>query len=415
MHITVIVPSFNSSAFFTKCLFSIQLSGNNECQVLVVDNCSTDQTISDFMQFSAPSISLGYVSEKDSGPAQALNTGFKLALADSAVDIIGWLNSDDCYASGAIDRALAAFKANPKLKIVYGLGQHIDEHGKDLGAYPTLDSTTNIKSFTDGSFICQPTVFFRKEVFEEVGFLDESLKTAFDFDFWLRIFKHYPRSRIGFINKVQAYSRLHSQCLTKRLRKTVALESMAVIARHLKFAPSHWILTYFDEICERYPFVDEPESLLDNLKSFLTSAKPFVKPAEFAKLVKRLEGDWRLRLSNQQLYVGVQPDGWVSKRLVVKLRYPKDGAKTISLKCRGSWPLDANLNLRIRSAAGDVEMVKLGTQDQFILRLEAPETSTQAFTAWTIETNQSFVPARELKRSKDKRHLSFKVEGVELS
>ena len=349
-----------------------------------------------------------------SGPAQALNTGFALALADPAVEIIGWLNSDDYYAPGAIDRAIAAFKANPKLKMVYGLGRHVDEHGKDLGAYPTLPPSLDMKQFSQGSPICQPTVFFRKEVFAEVGLLGETLKTAFDFDLWLRIFKKYKRPQIGFINQVQAYSRLHSQCLTQRLRQTVALESMQVVAKYLGSAPAHWILTYFDELCERYPFVEEKPSLVEIVKAVLLKAKPFMKANELAKLVKTLQADWRLRLASPQAFVNVQPDGWVNKRMVVKLRYAQKGLKTVQLQCRGGWPTDGALHLKITSADGSIEKVKLGTQDEFILNLEAPPTSTEAFTAWVIETKQSFVPAKTIKKSKDTRPLSFKVEGLKL-
>jgi len=413
MRLQVITPTSNSAEFISTALGSVLTTSTTELGVLVVDNYSTDQTLTQLLSFRSPGISLEYVSQQDTGPAKALNTGFSMALGGD-VEMVGWLNSDDYYAPGAIDRALAAFAADPKLKIVYGLGRHVDENGKDLGAYPTLPPSTNIKQFAQGSFICQPTVFFRKEVFAEVGLLDESLKTAFDFDFWLRIFKHYSRKQIGFIDKVQAYSRLHSQCLTKRLRQTVAIESMEVIFRHLGSAPGHWIATYFDELCERYPFVTEPESLVEIVKAVLIKAKPLMKPAEFDALLKDLQSDWRLRLSHQQLFVDVQPDGWVSKRTVVKLRYTKDGPRTIQLQCRGGWPTEASLNLKITASDGIAELVKLGSQDEFILTLEAPETPTSAFTAWVIETRQSFVPAKTIKKSKDTRMLSFKVEGYKL-
>jgi hypothetical protein len=189
---------------------------------------------------------------------------------------------------------------------------------------------------------------------------------------------------------------------------------MEVIARHLGSAPGHWIATYFDELCERYPFMTEPESLVEIVKGVLIKAKPLMKPAEFDVLLKDLQSDWRLRLSHQQLYVDVQPDGWVSKRTVVKLRYTKDGPRTIQLQCRGGWPTEASLNLKITASDGIAELVKLGSQDEFILTLEAPETPTSAFTAWVIETRQSFVPAKTIKKSKDTRALSFKVEGYKL-
>lgn len=414
MNIVIVIPSYNSQVFVSSCLKSLSKPSSSKFCVFVFDGCSTDATAQLYISRVNSHQSASYFFQKDSGPAQALNTGFKKALANSDADVIGWLNSDDMYAPGAIDRAAAAFKKDPKLKIVYGLGRHIDVAGKDLGAYPTLPPSASIKAFSSGSFICQPTVFFRKEVFAEVGLLDESLKTAFDLDLWLRIFKRYRKSQIGFINKVQAYSRLHDQCITKRMRQAVALESMQVIARHQGSAPGHWILTYFDEMCERYPFIDEKESLVEIMKGVLEKARPFMKAEEFKTLVQTLQADHRLRLSSPSAFASVQTDGWVSKRLIVKLRYQKGGKRTLRLICKGGWPKAANLNLKIRSMAGEVEQVKLGSQDEFVLTLEAPDTPTEAFAAWVIETRQSFVPSSFNKRSKDHRTLSFLVQGLEL-
>jgi len=396
--------------FLSSAIESASMSSFVDFSIALKDNRSVDQSLSQtFLGRTFANGNLKIYSQSDDGPAGAIN--FVLRNTDQ-VPIIGWLNSDDIYAPGAIDRALKLFESNPKLKIVYGLGRHIDAAGKDLGAYPTLPPSASIKKFADGSFICQPTVFFRREVFDEVGLLDESLKTAFDLDLWLRIFKRYRKNQIGFINRVQAYSRLHDQCLTKRLRQTVALESMQVIAKHLGSAPGHWILTYFNELCERYPFIEEKESLIEIIKGVLQKAKAFMKPAEFTQLVKTLQNDSRLKLANAQVFVDVQPDGWVSKKLIAKLRYKKGDKRTLILKCQGGWPIESKIHLTIRSATGEVEKITLGSQDEFLLTLEAPETNTEAFTAWVIETKQSFVPAKLQKRSKDTRRLSFRVDAL---
>ncbi|MBU3626725.1 glycosyltransferase [Polynucleobacter sp. JS-Safj-400b-B2] len=405
MTISIIVPSYNSSAFLLPCLKSIQSRTNRDIKIHLIDNCSTDDTLQVALSHPFPGTSVLVSSQKDGGAAEAINKGFKLA--NSA--IIGWLNSDDCYASGAIDRALKAFQENPKLMVVYGKGSHIDEAGKTIGPYPTLPPKTNINRFKDGSFICQPTVFFRRQVFSDIGYLDESLKTAFDFDFWLRIFQHYSKSQIGFIDSIQAYSRLHQQTLTRRFRQTVALESMKVISDHLGDAPAHWMLTYFDELCERYPFVDERESLTELLKSTLAKAKAFMKPTNFEQLIKTLQSDYRLILAKPQIFMSVQPDGWVSKSATIRFRYGPDVPRTLKLSCVGGWPENRRLNLNFLSSDGDLQKAAVESQEEFVIQLEAPETTTESYYVWKIQTRQSFVPAKALKKSKDTRSLSFKV------
>ena len=94
------------------------------------------------------------------------------------------------------------------------------------------------------------------------------------------------------------------------------------------------------------------------------------------------------------------------------MRYKKGEKKTLILNCQGGWPSESNIQLTVRSATGHVEKIKLDSQDEFTLTLDAPETNAEAFTAWVIETPQFFVPAKVQKRSKDARKLSFRVNGL---
>ena len=410
----IVTPSFNSGAFLKECLDSVVCKKTSyQLHHHILDNCSNDSTLAVISQYRSKGAILHFVSEKDKGPAAAINRGFRDALAAGAT-VIGWLNADDYYAPEAIARALQAFEDNPKLQFVYGHGRHIDLQGNDLGAYPSLPPGRSLKNFLNGCFICQPTVFFRAEVLAKVGFLDETLQTAFDLDLWLRVFKAYKSNQISFINKVMAYSRLHEQCLTNRLRETVAIESMQVIKKHIAPAPIHWVQTYFEELCLKYPFIDDKKPLVDLVKQVLTKAKGLVDADEFQKLVKALEADYRLRFSNEQVSLQIESDGWVSKRLIVKLRYEKNQKRTVLLRCQGGWPSMGHIHLAIRADDGSIEKVKLNSQDEFVLTLEAPATQLAAYAIWKIETRQYFVPSQAQKPSKDHRQLSFRVDGLAL-
>src|SRR5438046_412946 len=70
-------------------------------ELVVVDGGSTDETLLRLEALLAVFGSrLRWVSEKDSGPANAINKALKMARGK----IIGWLNSDDLYAPGAVSR-----------------------------------------------------------------------------------------------------------------------------------------------------------------------------------------------------------------------------------------------------------------------------------------------------------------------
>ncbi len=121
---------------------------------------------------------------------------------------------------GAVQRAVQALQERSERLMVYGQGEHIDTSG---------------------------AVFFRRTMWLLLGKFDEELKTAFDFDYWLRAFARFS-DRIGFVDAAQAQSRLHPDCITLRLRRTVILEGMQLLARHQRHAPKEWLLTYVNQL-----------------------------------------------------------------------------------------------------------------------------------------------------------------------
>ena len=130
-NVVVIIPTHNSMSFIGEALGSINsVISRGSILSLLCDNKSTDGTIELGVNLNSNNGYINLISNRDAGPSQAINAGLNLI---NKANIIGWLNSDDVYASGAIDRAIKLFESNPKLRIVYGLGRHIDACGKDLG------------------------------------------------------------------------------------------------------------------------------------------------------------------------------------------------------------------------------------------------------------------------------------------
>lgn len=240
--ITVVMPSRNQRRFVPSSVDSALKQHGVRAELIVVDGGSTDGTLEWLSSRASEDSRLRFHSQPDSGPAQAVNR----AMARARGTLIGWLNSDDLYTEGALERAVAALATHPDWLMVYGHAEHVDAAGQVIGPYPTRPPSTPIKEFADGCFICQPSVVMRRTFLLLNGPLDEGLRTAFDFEWWLRAFARFPE-RIGFIEQVQARSRLHEGAITLRQRKTVAIEGMKVLHRHLGSAPSHWIKTWVNE------------------------------------------------------------------------------------------------------------------------------------------------------------------------
>jgi hypothetical protein len=105
-------------------------------------------------------------------------------------DVIGWLNSDDLYRPGTFKKAAVIFDENPKVDFIFSDCLLIDENeriiGYQKGRDPNLFSVMHNRNF-----IAQPTVFFRKEILETTGYLNEQYHMSMDFDFWRRISKNH--------------------------------------------------------------------------------------------------------------------------------------------------------------------------------------------------------------------------------
>ena len=278
------MPSLNQVKFIEQAIDSVLNQSYQPLELIIIDGKSNDGTIPLLIKKQKQDSRIKWFSEADTGPANAINK----ALLKTRGTLIGWLNSDDKYNDNAILRAVQSFKNQPNCLLVYGQGQHIDEHNTVINTYPTLPFPVSIQSFKKNCFICQPTVFFQRSVLTLLGLLDENLKTAFDFDYWLRAFTAFP-NRIAFINQVQAFSRLHKDCITQKMRRTVALESMKILAHHLGEAPSHWILTYIGERLEQLPrnnVMEEIDSILNEISHYMSKKELIMLSSALKKRIK---------------------------------------------------------------------------------------------------------------------------------
>jgi len=186
MHITIVTPILNRSAFIEQSFRSIiEQRGDFSLEYWVIDGGSDDGTLGILGQYHNK---LHYISESDRGQAHALNKG--MAVASS--DIIGWLNSDDIYLPGTLDKVARCFRQNPGCQWLIGKCRIIDHEGREIRRLVSWYKNSRLtrysyKNLLHENFISQPAVFFRRSFFRDVGHFDESLHYAMDYDLWLRM------------------------------------------------------------------------------------------------------------------------------------------------------------------------------------------------------------------------------------
>ncbi len=179
MLVSVITPSYNQAAFLEDTLRSVLAQDYPHIEYIVVDGGSSDGSRAIISRYADRLA--WWVSEPDGGQAQAINKGMRQARGE----VVAWLNSDDVYLPGAVSRAAAAFQAQPHAGFVFGDALTVDAGGRPLSALRFgawgLDELLRFR------IICQPAVFMRRAVFEQVGGLDESYQFMLDHQLWLRL------------------------------------------------------------------------------------------------------------------------------------------------------------------------------------------------------------------------------------
>ncbi len=234
--ITVVTPSLDQAGYVGRTVRSVLDQGYPRLEHLVIDGASRDGTVELLRGFKAEAPRrFDYVSERDRGQAHAVNKGFERARGE----IVGWLNSDDTYEPGALEAVARFFAEHPGCDMLYGRAHYVDEDDQLLGVYPTRPEF-HWQTLAHECFICQPTVFLRRRVLDELGFrLDERLQMCMDYDLWIRLGR---RLEVRFLDRVLARSRMYRDNKTISRRSEVYREIFHTVRRHYGRLPFSWAL-----------------------------------------------------------------------------------------------------------------------------------------------------------------------------
>jgi glycosyltransferase involved in cell wall biosynthesis len=206
--ISIITASYNQGAFIERTLLSVLNQNYPNIEIIIIDGGSTDNTIEIIKKYE-PYISY-WVSEKDNGQADAINKGFKIASGD----LLCFQNSDDLFCQNSFLTLATFYQKRPNNDCYYGDMIFIDTNDNVLEVLKT--NNFNIKAqILEGMQVFNQSLFFKKSIGEQFGYLDSTLKFVIDYENILRWAKNGAKF-VKVPNLIGAF-RLHEEAKTHNL------------------------------------------------------------------------------------------------------------------------------------------------------------------------------------------------------
>lgn len=192
--VSIITIVKNNQEMIHQTISSVINQNYKNVEYIIIDGGSTDQTLN---LIKSNQEKIAYcVSENDEGISDAFNKGISLASGD----IIGLINSDDWYEDEVLNKVVKEFTMND-IDIIHGELKR----WKVNGEVEISESNENLLHID--STVNHPTVFARRELYEEIGLFRKDYKYAMDYE-WLLRAKKFTNAKFLYINSPLANMRL---------------------------------------------------------------------------------------------------------------------------------------------------------------------------------------------------------------
>lgn len=207
--VTVVMPSYNHAEFLEQRMESLIGQTYQDIEILVIDDCSTDNSLEILRKYEAyPKVEL-IAREKNAGWVVVNNQGIDL----SAGEFVIFAQCDDDCDPRMIERLVDGMKANPTAGITFCRSLLVDEHNHTMGddfagrerafrarcSKNTLVSGAEMSHFLLHSCVIPnlSAALFKKECFDTVGKFTSAYRACGDWDLFFRIANHYDVAYIA--------------------------------------------------------------------------------------------------------------------------------------------------------------------------------------------------------------------------
>jgi len=205
MKISVIVLTYNRARMVTEAIDSILSQTFKDFELIVMDNCSSDNTEAVIKAYTDERIRYF---KHDNGGIIAVNRNYGMSQARG--DYLAFCDDDDLWLPEKLEKQMLEFKKDSQVALVCTNAIIFDENGErgEFFKAGLPDSNFTFESLVWRSSVICSSVMVRKSVIDDVGMMDESpeIFSAEDYELWLRVAHKY---RIKYVDFPLVRYRIH--------------------------------------------------------------------------------------------------------------------------------------------------------------------------------------------------------------
>ncbi len=219
--VSVILPVFNGSKFINTAIDSVVSQTYQNFEIIAVDDGSSDNSFEILSQRCDSRIRI--FRKANGGVAHTRN----YAIQRSKGEFIAFLDQDEEWFCNKLEKQIDFINAQPDYPIVYtdAISICLNNSRQPL-RWSELYKPTSGFIFSDlyrtDNFILLSSVFLKKSLIDEVGFLciDKAFRGVDDFEFWLRISQNH---KFGYIPEVLVKRTVHADNFSYKSKKSLSL------------------------------------------------------------------------------------------------------------------------------------------------------------------------------------------------
>lgn len=195
--VSVVIPSYNHSQFINKTINSVLQQTFDDFEIIVVDDCSTDNSVEKIDSIEDNRIKKFYLKE-NVGTVRALNFG----LSKARGEYIATLGSDDIWEKDKLEKQVAVLESRKDVGACFAWANIIDEKDQLLQSCSTINCDLFIQKnrtqgqwlryfFENANCLCHSSALLRKDVYDKIGNYNLVYRQLHDLEYWIKIVNKY--------------------------------------------------------------------------------------------------------------------------------------------------------------------------------------------------------------------------------